>query len=162
MKIAKQGSLATVLALGIMGMLFLMFSGGIAAMGNTMFPSESLQQGIAADFNPESHLLIRLRILHPLIAITVGIYLFVSLGLSWWLKPVQAAKRLTQSLFIAYLIQIMLGTLNLAFLAPTVLQVLHLAMAIVTFSLLSVLSATALGSERDARSLHYHSQESRI
>jgi len=55
LQIAKQPLLSTVLGLGLLGMLFLMFSGGIAAMGNTMFPSESLQEGFAADFDPEHY-----------------------------------------------------------------------------------------------------------
>jgi heme A synthase len=143
--IGQQGLLATVLGLGLLGMLVLMFSGGIAAMGNTMFPSESLGQGLAADFDPNSHPLIRLRILHPLIAITVGIYLFLSLGLGWWLKPVAEAKKLAQMLFAVYMTQLVVGTVNLAFLAPTVLQLLHLALAVVSFCLLTLMSAYALG-----------------
>ncbi len=143
--IARQGVLAAVLAFGLVGMLVLMFSGGIAAMGNTIFPAESLREGLAADFDPSSHLLVRLRILHPLIAITVGIYLFVSLGLGWWLKPVPQAKRLAQSLFGVYLAQLVIGTINLAFLAPIFLQVLHLSVAVLSFALLSALTVTALG-----------------
>jgi heme A synthase len=141
----RQGVLAAVLAFGLVGMLVLMFSGGIAAMGNTIFPAESLREGLAADFDPSSHLLVRLRILHPLIAITVGIYLFLSLGLGWWLKPVPRAKRLAQSLFGVYLAQLVIGTINLAFLAPIVLQVLHLSVAVLAFALLSALTVTALG-----------------
>ena len=101
--IRRQGAVSIVLLVGLVGMLFLMFSGGIAAMGNTMFPSDSLSEGLAADFDSTSHPLIRLRILHPLIAITVGIYLFLSLGLSRWLKPVPEARRLTKALFTVYL-----------------------------------------------------------
>ncbi len=145
-----QGMLATVLGVGLVGMLVLSFSGGIAAMGNTMFPSESLAEGLAADFNASSHLLIRLRILHPLIAITVGIYLFLSLGLSWWLKPVLKAKRLAQALLGVYIVQLVIGSANLAFLAPTFLQLLHLLTAVLAFGLLAALSVYALGSSADA------------
>ena len=127
-----------------------MFSGGIAAMGNTMFPSESLREGIAADFDPESHPLIRLRILHPLIAITVGVYLFLSLGLSWWMKPVPQAKRIAQGLFTVYVAQLIVGTVNLAMLAPIVLQLLHLMLAVASFAILAAYSAYALGGTADA------------
>ncbi len=144
-KMAQQGLLSTVLGIGLVGMLVLMFSGGIAAMGNTMFPSESLGQGLAADFDPQSHPLIRLRILHPLIAMSVGVYLFLSLGLGWWLKPVLQAKRLAQMLFSVYIAQLVIGMANLAFLAPTVLQIIHLSLAVLAFSLLTALSAFALG-----------------
>ncbi len=145
LRLAEQGTLAAVLSLGLLGMLVLMFSGGIAAMGNTMFPSESLAAGLAADFNAEAHPLIRLRILHPLIAISVGVYLFLALGLSRLLKPVPEASRLAQVLFGVYLFQLALGVANVALLAPTVLQLLHLSTAVLAFALLAALSAYTLG-----------------
>ena len=152
LRLGRQGAVATVLSVGLVGMLFLMFSGGIAALGNTMFPSESLAAGIAADFDPASHPLIRLRILHPVIAITVGIYLFVSLGVGWWLKPVPAARGLVQALFVTYLVQLAIGTINLALLAPVALQLLHLGMAVLAFGLLSATSLVMLGAS-DAKTL---------
>lgn len=145
LELGRQGTLTTVLSVGLVGMLVLMFSGGIAAMGNTMFPSESVVAGIAADFDPASHPLIRLRILHPVIAITVGIYLFVSLGLGWWLKPVPGGKGLVQALFLTYLVQLAIGTINLALLAPIALQLLHLAMAVLAFGLLCAVALVLLG-----------------
>ena len=151
LRIAQQGTLSGVLLIGVLGMLVLMFSGGIAALGNTMFPSESLAAGLAADFDPASHPLIRLRILHPLIAITVGIYLFLSLGLSRFLKPVPEAKSLVQALFAVYLLQLVIGAVNLALLAPIIVQLLHLATAVVAFALLSAVSATTLGGTATPR-----------
>jgi heme a synthase len=156
--IGRQGALASVLGLGLLGMLVLIFSGGIAAMGNTMFPSTSLQAGFAADFNPASHTLVRLRILHPLIAITVGTYLFVGLGLSWWLKPSPAARRTAQALFGVYVAQLAVGTANLAFLAPMALQLLHLTMAVVAFALLTTLSLEMLGGESVPRGAEVRSE----
>jgi len=128
-----------------------MFSGGIAAMGNTIFPSETLAAGLAADFDPASHPLIRLRILHPLIALTVGVYLFVSLGFGWWLKPAPEARGLVRALFATYVVQLVIGTANLAFLAPVVLQLIHLAVAVLAYGLLAALSIVLLGAEVPAR-----------
>ena len=145
LRVSQQGTVATVLGVALVSMLVLMFSGGIAAMGNTMFPSESLREGLAADFDAASHILIRLRVLHPLIAITVGVYLFLSLGLSRWLKPVPEAKRVTQLLLSVYLVQLVIGTANLALLAPIVLQLLHLMTAVLAFGLLTAVSAYTLG-----------------
>lgn len=157
--IGRQGLLSAVLLFGLVGMLVLIFSGGIAAMGNTMFPSESLRQGIAADFDPTSHLLIRLRILHPLIAISIGVYLFVSLGLGWWLKPTAGARPVARALFGVYLAQLVIGTANLAFLAPVPLQLLHLGTAVLAFALLCALSLIMLGSP--IRALHSRSVPAR-
>ena len=146
LRLAQQGPLLTVLLVGMIGMQVLMFSGGIAAMGNTMFPSESLADGFAADFDPESHPLIRLRILHPLIAIAVGVYLFIALGLARWLKPVQQGHRLRQMLLGTYAVQLVVGTVNLALLAPIVLQMVHLGLAVAAFGLLAALSLVMLGA----------------
>lgn len=140
----QDAALSLVLLLGLGSMLLLMFSGGIAAMGNTMFPPESLGQGLADDFAADAHPLVRLRILHPIIGITVGIYLFMSLGLGWWMKPLQSAKRVAQILLSVYVIQTLVGFINLGFLAPIVLQLLHLALAVAAFSLLSAYCGLAL------------------
>lgn len=146
LRIGRQGALATALGVGLVGMLVLMFSGGIAAMGNTMFPSASLGEGLAADFDPASHPLVRLRFLHPLIAVTVGLYLFLSLGFGWWLKPAPEARRLAGALLTTYLAQLVVGLTNLAFLAPAALQLLHLSLAVLAFGLLAALAVVLLGA----------------
>lgn len=145
LRISQQGSLAAVLGVAIVGALLLSFTGGIAAMGNTIFPSESLAAGLRADFAADSHPLIRLRILHPLIAIAVGTYLFIGLGFSWWLKPVPAARRTAQVLLGVYVGQLVVGAFNLALLGPFVLQLLHLLLAVAAFALLAALTVQMLG-----------------
>jgi len=150
LKISKQGSLATVLLVSIIGMLVLMFTGGIAAMGDTMFPSENLGQALRADFDPNSNILLRLRLLHPLIAISIGIYLFISLGLSRLIKPVKEVEGLARALLAVYFIQLIIGTLNLSLLAPGALQVIHLAVAVLAFSLLVTLSVYTLAYSKDS------------
>ena len=144
-KLRGHSLVGTTLLIGVAGMLLLTFTGGIAAMGNTMFPSGSLAEGLRADFDPASHLLIRLRVLHPLIAISVGVYLFLSLGLAWWLKPVPRARHVARILFSVYVAQLAVGTLNLTLLGPIGLQLLHLAMAVLAFSLMSALVVYTLG-----------------
>ena len=148
LKLSKQGPLATVLIVSIVSMLLLMFTGGIAAMGNTMFPTESLAEGLRADFDPSSNILIRLRLLHPLIAISIGIYLFISLGLSRWLKPVEEARKFARALLSVYFIELIIGTFNMALLAPAVVQVIHLAFAVLSFALLMTVSVYTLAAPK--------------
>lgn len=150
LRLRAQGSLASVTGLGLGLMLLLMFTGGIAAMGNTIFPPESLAAGLRADLDPSSHLLIRLRLLHPLIAITVGTYLFVALGMAWWLKAVPAARRTSKALLGVFLTQVAVGILNLALLAPAVLQLIHLALAVTAYALLSATTVQLLGGRSAA------------
>ncbi len=151
LRIGQQGAVSALWIVGMIGMLVLSFTGGIAAMGNTIFPAESLAEGLRADFDANSHPLIRLRALHPLIAVSVGVYLFVSLAFAWSLKPVAAAKRLAQALLGVYVLQVLIGVVNLAFLAPIPLQLLHLGVAVASFALLSALGVTLLGGTAAAR-----------
>lgn len=147
LRFSAQLGLTAVLLTGIVGALILTFTGGIAAMGNTIFPPESLSEGLRQDFDPASHPLIRLRILHPLIAVAVGSYLFVGLGLAWWIKPVPAARGVARTLLGVYLAQLAVGTFNLALLGPFVLQLLHLFLAVAAFALLTALTVMMIGGE---------------
>ncbi len=147
LRLSSQLPLTAVLVTGLVGALVLSFTGGIAAMGNTIFPPESLAEGFRADFDPASHPLVRLRILHPLIAIAVGTYLFLGLGLAWWIKPVPAARFVARALLGVYVAQLVVGTFNLALLGPFVLQLLHLLLAVAAFGLLAALTVKMLGGQ---------------
>ena len=157
-----QTGLKILIGIGLLGMMILMFSGGIAAMGNTMFPPESLQEGLTDDFSPQAHPLIRLRILHPFLAIGVGVYLWASHALTGWLKPTPQARRFRNLLLAVYAVQLLVGTVNLAMLGPIPLQILHLALAVAAFGLWSVvgwltLSAPMAGSF--SPSVPWHAKE---
>lgn len=135
-----QNWIAFVMALGMLGMLALMFTGGIAAMGNTMFPPESLQEGWVEDFSRDSHPLVRLRLLHPSLAIGIGVYLWVILGLSSWARPSRPARPFRLALLVAFAVQLVVGVANLALLGPMSLQLLHLALAVLIFALWTVVT----------------------
>src|ERR1035438_5627391 len=62
-------SLGAVMILGI--------SGAIAALGDTLFPARSLAEAWVRDFDPAASIFVRLRILHPAIAILAGAWLGV-------------------------------------------------------------------------------------
>ena len=48
------------------------FFGSLSSLSASLLPSPSLLEGISSDFNPESHWMIRLRLLHPLLALIFG------------------------------------------------------------------------------------------
>jgi heme A synthase len=87
-------------------------AGAIVALGDTLFPHASLAEGLAADLDPTSHFLIRLRIWHPIIAAAAGLLALLTF---------RAA--LVTMLVVG---QVALGVLNLMMLAPLPLQMLHL------------------------------------
>lgn len=138
----RRPALTAVMA-GCGGLLLVGASGSVAALGDTLFPSATLTDAMSADLSASSHLLIRLRILHPFIAVVVALTIA---GLGPWLArgrgPFAArAARATGGL-VAF--QVGLGLLNIALLAPVWLQLVHLLIADAIWIGFVLLSADAL------------------
>jgi heme A synthase len=103
-------------------------SGAVAALGDTLFPSARLSDALWADLSATSHLLIRLRILHPVLAIGAAVVVIASASrLSRSAGP--PAARLARTLTVLVLVQAGLGLLNVILLAPVWLQLTHLLVA---------------------------------
>jgi len=143
-RLRGQGALGWALGLGLLGTLALGVSGAIAALGDTLFPAASLQEGLKQDLSPGAHFLIGLRIYHPVFAIAMGFYLaFISAVCMTprFSERVHAAARLTVLLFA---MQMVIGVVNLVLLAPIWMQLIHLLVADLYWISLVVLAATAL------------------
>ena len=116
---------ATGFTVAMVLMLLVAATGAIVALGDTLFPSESLAAGLAADLDPTAHFLIRLRIWHPILAAGVATYLF------WmaWRHPAFAGEAQStprQLVMMLIVFQVGLGLVNLLLLAPLSLQMAHL------------------------------------
>lgn len=122
-------------------------SGAIAALGDTLFPAESLADALRADLSPASHVFLRLRVWHPLLAILASAYLVWLAGSllrsesgTWLRVPAFGLGALA-------LIQLAVGFFNVALLAPVWLQLTHLLIADgiwVTLALLALSSPAPL------------------
>lgn len=133
-----QGMAALALALG---MLAVGITGAIAALGDTLFPVGSLAEGLAQDLDPTSHVFLRLRIAHPIVALVVA-------GATGAFAAALAASTSSRvvrrhALALAALVglQVGLGFLNVALLAPVWLQLVHLAVADAIWIALGLLAA---------------------
>ncbi|HWR65740.1 MAG TPA: COX15/CtaA family protein [Bellilinea sp.] len=118
-----------ILVTGLVSVLVLGASGAVTALGDTLFPAASLAEGIQQDLSPTAHFLIRLRVLHPVIAVTVGVYLLASVI---WLRRQSVTSdqiKLTTLLLSLFAGQLVLGTLNIILLAPVWLQMVHLVVS---------------------------------
>jgi len=113
--------------LSLTALLFTAMTGAITALGDTLFPAATLAEGLAQDLSPSAHFLIRLRVLHPLVAIGAGI-LWIHLAQKVRAAaPAGARAGLWAKWTIAFVLtQFAVGLLTLAFLAPVPLQLLHL------------------------------------
>jgi heme A synthase len=121
--------LASVFILGFLGVILIGVTGAITALGDTLFPSQSIFEGIQAEFSNTAHFLIRLRIWHPIIAVTVGFYLmFLSIMTSLFFKD-EWVIRFSWILFSGVILQLLAGIVNLILLAPVWMQIIHLFLA---------------------------------
>jgi heme A synthase len=130
--------------IGLSGMIALGMSGAVTALGDTLFPANSLVNGLRQDIAPTANVLIRLRVVHPAIAILVCTYLFLFSGSMISKRDdllIQRFGRLLQSLI---LVQLMAGFINLVLLAPVWMQILHLLLSDVLWITLVLFSATLL------------------
>jgi heme A synthase len=132
----------------IAGMVLVGMSGAITALGDTLFPPESVAQGLMEDVAAGSHFLLRLRGLHPLLAgaVVIGGILWADARRRRIDSP-SAIRRLTV-LRGLLLIQLAAGAANVILLAPVWLQIVHLLLANLVWLLLVLCLAEAPGRER--------------
>jgi heme a synthase len=138
--VTPAGAIAAVVVVLIVGV-----TGSLAALGDTLFPASSLGSALAQDFSATSAWLVRWRWTHPMVAFLACIFLI-------WLL-VRAAKRpmhgarhwdnrgLSALVLILLAAQYALGILDVLFLAPVWLQIVHLLGADLLWAALVVLAA---------------------
>lgn len=134
-------------ALALAGTVVLGMSGAVAALGDTLFPARSFAEGLAQEFSPTSHLLIRLRLLHPTIAIAAATYIITLAAMVSVLRPARLTRRLAAGLIALNVVQLVVGALNVALLAPVWLQLVHLLLADLTWIALVLLAASTLAQQ---------------
>ena len=118
-------------------------AGAIAALGDTLFPAATLAQGFHQDFSGTANFLLRLRVLHPILAALAACY-FVSISIAVLRsKQFPMARRLASSLLILVILQLSAGALNLLLLAPVWMQITHLLLADLVWISLVLLAVEA-------------------
>jgi heme a synthase len=108
-------------AVSLGAVALLAVSGVIAALGNTLFPAASLSEGFAQDLDPASSIFLRLRILHPAIALCTAVWLL-------YVATTRPSRR-AWTMVAILIAQLALGLANLLLLAPVWTQILHLLLA---------------------------------
>jgi heme A synthase len=117
------------------GIVFLGISGAIAALGDTLFPARSLAEGIAQDFAAGANIFLRLRWLHPLIAI------FAGGGVFWY--AISAGVQRSRWVLALMMAQLLAGAVNLLLMAPVWMQLVHLALAYAFWIALVILASNS-------------------
>ena len=135
-RLRGQGAVGALYFVAWLGALLLAMSGAVTALGDTL--SSSI---------PPTHFLMRLRVLHPAIAIIVGCYaVMLSSYVGNFLRPSPQVKRYSGALTALFVTQIGVGILNVTLLAPVWLQLIHLLLADLFWIALVLTSAAALSA----------------
>ncbi|MCA1555098.1 MAG: COX15/CtaA family protein, partial [Acidobacteria bacterium] len=144
-----QGKVRVIFALGLAGTLLIAVSGAVAALGDTLFPVNSVAEGLKQDLSPAAHFLIRLRVLHPVLAVGIGLYIVAAASyVNNFLSFSPRTKKLTSVLTTLFLLQLGAGILNFSLHAPVWLQLTHLLLADFFWIALVLTSASALAPQR--------------
>jgi len=122
-------------------------TGAVVALGDTLFPAPSLGAGLAQDFSPAAHLLLRLRIVHPLLAVLVGFFLLYAASSAVRARPSAAVKRMAAAVAGLALAQLAAGAVNTALLALVWMQIVHLLLANLLWMALVLLAVNAAAAE---------------
>ncbi|MGE6757053.1 COX15/CtaA family protein [Corallococcus interemptor] len=147
MVLRGQGPVGAVLGASILGMLVLGISGAVAALGDTLFPATSLAHGFEQDLSEAAHVLLRLRMFHPAIAVAMGALLVY--GGRWVarMRPSPEVRKASTWLTAAYVAQLCAGVINLVLLAPVAMQLVHLLLADCVWMCVVRLCAAALAED---------------
>jgi heme A synthase len=138
--------LRAVLVAALGGILVLAASGAIAALGDTLFPARSLREGMAQELSPMAHAFVRLRLLHPAMALVSGVFALSIAGVVRVIRPEPRVRFLSRLVTMFFVTQFAVGMLNVALLAPVAVQLVHLLMADATWIALVLMSWEAVYS----------------
>lgn len=148
LSVRDRGGPAVALAAAASGLLLVGASGAVAALGNTLYPEASLAEGLAADLSATSHVLIRLRILHPAFAVLTAVGLLLGMPRLARHRG-RAAVRLGRMVAVLAAVQLVLGAVNVILLAPVWMQMVHLLVADLLWIAFVLFGARVLGTAID-------------
>ena len=116
--------------IGIFFFFLLSISGATSALADSLFSLGDLKSELIADFSSRSHLLTRLRILHPIIAIiTAGYLVFYAREIIIKVSASNMNQRLFKILCWLFVLEFIIGIFNVVLLTPILFQIIHLLFA---------------------------------
>jgi heme A synthase len=151
-QLAGAPGLTRALNFGLLAIVLVATSGAVVALGDTLFPARSLSEGFAQDVSPTAHIFLRLRVIHPVLAVVSGLYLLALSAIVAGRDPGTGLfRRLGARAALLVAVQLAVGGANLVLLAPTALQLVHLLLADLVWLSLIALSVNV----REAARAHH-------
>ncbi len=140
----NQGLVGGTLALAGLALLLLGSSGAVTALGDTL----TMRGGISPETSAYVARLVDLRIYHPLLALVVGALVALAAWVTATQRPSPQTLRLSRALVALYIVQLLVGAVNVALKAPVAMQLVHLLLADALWILWVLLGAVAFAVER--------------
>ncbi|HLH09717.1 MAG TPA: COX15/CtaA family protein [Terriglobales bacterium] len=119
---------ASFVVVGLLAAIGIGITGALAALGDTLFPATSLRTSMAQDFSAGSFYLLRLRLLHPVVAL-IGTAFVIWIVARGFRSGSTAFRNLSIVVIVLAVVQVSLGVMNVVLLAPVWLQMTHLLFA---------------------------------
>lgn len=122
-------------------------TGAWAALANTLFPSQSLSEGLLKDFQSDSPWILRLRLAHPALALLIG-FAFIYYFFQESEKTEGDISKASLHVAAVLAIGLLFGILTLLFLSPVWMKLVHLTIAqviwvfLVRYAMISLLSTS--------------------
>ena len=135
---------------GVVALLLIAASGALSALADTLFPADTLIAGIRDEFGATAPFLLRLRVIHPVVAVSaalvLGLLVAAMIG-----EASGRTRRIGFAIVGLLVLQMLIGTANVVMLTPLEIQVLHLATADAIWITYVVFAASLVGA-REASS----------
>jgi len=142
-----QGKLGAMWALCFVGVIAIAVTGALSALGDTLYPVETLMEGVRQDFAAEASLILRTRPLHPLTATIVSLFAAWTILISLRERPTPQIQKMAPVVLAILGGQYLFGWMNLLMLAPAWMQLTHLLLANLLWIGLVMLGAATLGAK---------------
>lgn len=135
------------LALG--GLILTSVTGAVTALGDTLFPTDPTLGGgllakIGNDVSAANHFLVRLRIIHPIVAVLIGVLLITVTSILRTSEVNEASKWWSTVTLWLVVTQLAVGAANIWLGAPGWMQIVHLFLAQAVWLAALVMSNEAL------------------
>ncbi|MCH9683232.1 MAG: COX15/CtaA family protein [Deltaproteobacteria bacterium] len=146
-----RGAAPWLLATALLALIASCMTGAVTALGDTLFPVDptagaGLFDRVRDDLSSAKHFLVRLRIIHPVVAVVAAGVVY---GVGAWVREHATddrTRRLARAMQHGVLAQVVLGILNIGLAAPGWMQLLHLLLAQVVWIAVVLTAASCRGS----------------
>ncbi len=154
-----RGVVGPILASCLLATLLVATSGALTALGDTLFPASSLSTGFAQDIAAGASPYVRLRAIHPMLAVATAALVLMTMAFVRALRADRFVRILSRAAGVLAAAQVAVGLLDITLLAPVALQLVHLLLADLVWIALVLTSAAVLASapveaERDSRAVN--------